>query len=153
MAKFVFKLQTLLKHRQMLEDRAQQELAKTLRRRMILEGQLRQMQESIRDSRHQLADSLVGRVDLGQTTRFAQFSGQLRLRAQQHVMEMAKLEKEVQARREALVRATQARRAVELLRDKQFAQWQQSEQQRESAVFDELATQQYLRLRAMEAGV
>lgn len=150
MARFSFRLETVLKQRITIEDQRQRDLAQVMRERMILEGQLRQMQQTITDSRQQLADGLVGQVDLGGVSNFARYSAQARLRAQAIVARLAGIEKRVAAARQLLVEAMRDRKAMEILRDREYARWQRSEAQREAAELDEVGTQAYLRQVAYE---
>lgn len=144
MAKFTFRFQTVLKHRQRIEQDCQRELARLLRLRMILLDQLRQMQQGIRQSKQELAGSLLGRVDLDQITQFARYSSQLSYRAQEFLLRLAGVEKEIEAARQRLIKATAARKALELLRDRHLAQWQQDQDRREIAELDELAARPFL---------
>jgi len=146
---FIFKLETLLRHRRMIEDERQRELAKCMRHRMILLDQLRQMQTTIQTSRHDLAGSLVGKVDLEQVGRFAHYSLQVRQRAQGIVQQTALIERQINAARERLIEATRARKALELLRDKQERAWRQQQERRDAAAMDEMAVQAYARRMAV----
>lgn len=146
---FIFKLETLLRHRRMIEDERQRELARSMRHRMILLDQLRQMQTTIQSSRHDLAGSLVGKVDLEQVGRFAHYSLQVRQRAQGIVGQMALIERQINTARERLIEATRARKALELLRDKQERAWRQQQDRRDAAAMDEMAVQAYARRMAV----
>lgn len=145
MARFKFRYQTLFDHRQAIEEQRQRELAQQLRGRMILENQLRQMQDTIRESKRQLGHGLVGKVDLEAISRFAGFSGHTSLRAQQLVIKIAEFEKRVDAARAALQEAMRQRKALELLRDKHREAWLREQALREAMELDEIATQQYTR--------
>ncbi len=145
MAKFVFKFQSVLRHRERVEDERQRELAQHLRMRMILMSQLQNMQQDIRTSKQNLAGSLVGRVDLDQVGQFARFAGQSTQRAQQLVSKLAVVEKQVEQARMQLLAATAQRKAMELLRDRHYEQWRSTLDRREIAQLDELATQAHAR--------
>src|SRR5688500_16545795 len=116
MPKFRFALDNVLRYRGSLEEEAQRDLAKTLRHRMILQDQLRQMQQTIQASRGELTQGLIGRVDLILTAQFARYSAQVAERAQGIVTRLALAEKQVAAAREKLLAATRDRKALELLR-------------------------------------
>lgn len=152
MAKFVFQFEAVLRHRQHLEDQRQRELAQHMRGRMILQEQLRGMQQTIRESKRELGAGLVGRVDLDSISLFARYSGHTAVRAQQLVRKLAEVEKQIDASRGALLEATRQRKAMELLRDRQLAAWREERDRREAAELDELATQRYTR-RLMLEGV
>lgn len=152
MAGFKFRLEMVLQQRRLVEDERQRDLAKLLRQRMILHDQLRAMQQNIRVSKAALSDGLVGVVDMDRVATFARYSGQVAARAQGLVMRLAELEKQVKAAQERLLEAVRARRALELLRERQWLAWQQQEERREVARADEMTVQRYARVLA-ETGV
>jgi flagellar FliJ protein len=152
MAHFVFRFETLLEQRQRVEDDRQRDLARLLRQRMILESELTRMQQTITQSKHLLADSLVGKVNLDLVANFTRYSGQATQRARQIVVKLAAMQNQVQASRQRLLDATRARRALELLRDRHFQQWKRQEQRRETRRLDELTSQRYARDLMAEAG-
>jgi len=145
MAKFVFKLEVLLRQRKIQEDEKQRKLAQILRHRMIFHNELRTMQQTITQSKQELTDGLVGKVDLSRVSQFARYSGQTRQRAQTLVFRMAELEKYISVAQNDLIEATRARKALELLRDKQFDVWKKQMSKREARQLDEVAVQTYVR--------
>jgi len=145
MAKFRFRFETLLAHRRRIEDQRQRDLAKHLRTRMILVDQIRDMQETIRQSKQEMTDGLVGHVDLTRVGQFARYSGHAAARARQIVVRLASLEKQIEQARQALVEATRQRKALEKLREKHEAQWQYEQNRRETNELDELAVTRYAR--------
>ncbi|MAG17751.1 MAG: flagellar export protein FliJ [Phycisphaerae bacterium] len=152
MAGFRFKLDPVLKHRGMIENQCQHNLAKLMRQRHIMHTQLRQMQETISRSKHQLASALVGRVDVNQIHQFSRHSGPVVLREQKIVIALAQLEVRIDAARQALLDATRNRKALQLLRDKEFRLWRRLTNVRDVARVDEITSQRYARELA-EAGL
>jgi len=152
MPKFRFKFQTLLAHHRRVEDQRQRDLAQHLRSRMIFQDQIRDMQDTIRDSKLSMTDGLVGKVDLNRVGQFARYSGHAAQRARQIVVKLAAVEKQVEASRQSLLEATKQRKALELLRDKHEAQWRYEQDRRETNELDELASTRYAR-RLMIGGV
>ena len=142
---FTFRYETLLKHRRLLEDKAQRQLAEQVRTRMILTDQLTQMQQDIGRSKGDLGTALVGRVDLSRVGDFTRFNAQATVRGRQLVQRLAQLQTREDAARQHLLDATRQRKALELLRDKDHAQWQADQERREVAELDELASQAYTR--------
>lgn len=145
MAKFVFRFEALLKHRQHIEDQRQRELAQQMRGRMILQDQLRTMQDTIRSNKRELGSALVGRVDVESIAQFARFTGHTTIRAQQIVRRLAEFEKHIEAARQNLLAATRQRKALELLRDRQLEEWRREQTRREALELDEIANQRYAR--------
>jgi len=141
MPTFRFQFESVLRHRQMIEDQAQRKLADLLARRGEMVDELSQMQGDISTSKRQLASGLVGKVDVQQIGRFANYSGQVTLRAQTLVRQVAAFDRQVEEARGELLKATQNRRALELLREKHHRKWQQQQERRETAELDEVAMQ------------
>lgn len=145
MARFIFQLEPLLKHRQMIEDQAQRALAMGMRQRMILENELRRHQETIRDDKQLMGQSLMGQVDVPRIRQHAMHVGQVAVRAQEIGFRMVELHHRIEQARGELVQAMQQRKAVELLRDKQLRRWKREQNRRETSQLDELATQLHVR--------
>ncbi len=143
MAKFQFRFQTLLAHHRREEDQRQRELAQHLRTRMIFHDQIRDMQDTIRDSKQAMADGLVGKVDLTRVGQFARYSGHASQRARQIVHRLAGVEKQIDQARQTLLDATKQRKSLELLRENHETQWRYEQNRRETNEMDELATTRY----------
>ena len=65
MSKFKFQFESVWVQRRAEEEKCQRHLAKVLRQRMILRDQLRQMQQTITQSKQDLTDGLTGNGRLG----------------------------------------------------------------------------------------
>jgi flagellar FliJ protein len=120
MAKYTFRLQTLLKLRDSLRDERRQALARAyrqeeilLRRRRQIEDELGQLHDATREA------AGPGQVDLGQLLDARRYEGILRGRAQLAEQEQKALSGEIARRREALVQADREVRVLESLRDRQ----------------------------------
>ena len=144
-AKFRFPLQSVLDHRQRIENQRRRELAEVEARRQACYDSLRSMQQSILGARHGLGSGLRGRVDMAQVSGFARYSMEARAEAQQIVQRLAVIERDVERAREQLADAARQRKALELLRDKQLAEWHQRQDRREAAELDEIGMQLYVR--------
>ena len=143
MPRFVFRYETLLGHRRQLEDQRQRELATQVRSQMIYTDQLRAMQQDITRSKQDLGQALVGKVDLSQVGGFTRFNHESTVRGRQLVTKLAQMEKHVEAARRKLLEATQQRKALELLRERDEKQWRLEQDRRETAALDDLANQSY----------
>jgi len=151
MAVFKFKYQTLLDHRRTVEDQRQRELAMQMRHRMILQTQIRSMQQSISESKRQLGGALVGQVDLTSISQFARFNGQTTRRANAIVRELAVAEQRIEGARQKLLVASRDRKAMEILFDRHRDQWRLEQDRRETEQLDDLALQAHMRRAAVEA--
>lgn len=145
MARFEFKLEPLLRQRKAVEDQCQRDLAKIMRQRMILQNQLRSIQQTITQSKRDLSHGLIGRVDLDQIAQFSRYSGQVTQRAHALVIKLAAVEKMIDKARAQLTQAMRDRQALQLLRDRRYEQWRLRQQRLESAQLDEMAVQRYAR--------
>jgi flagellar protein FliJ len=150
MAQFRFQLETVLRHRRVVEDQRQRELAQGLRQRMILHDQLRLMQQTITQSKRDLGTGLTGKVNMDQVASFARYNSQVTQRAQAIVVRLVAVEKQIDAARLRLLEASKARKALELLRDRHMQLWQQEQERLETAILDELAVQGFNRQQAAE---
>ncbi len=151
MAGFQFKLEPVLKHRQMIEDQNQREMAQLLRRQLILQTQLRNLQQTITDDKRSIADALVGNVDVTQIRRHGIHSNQLTLRIQMIAVELLKLNQQIDIAQNILIDAMKSRKAVEILREKQLKRWQSERQRRQISQIDEFTTQAYIRRHSRHA--
>lgn len=151
MAGFRFRLESVLRHRHRLEDICQRDLAKTLRKRMILENQLRQMQTTIIESKRQLGTALTGQVELSRIAQFASYGGQVTQRAHGLVRTLAQLEDQITQARQRLVEAMRDRKAIEILRERHYQQWLRIQDRRQTVEMDDLALQAHGRRLIAEA--
>ncbi len=151
MATFRFKYEAVLRQRQAIEDECQRELAKHLRHSSIIRNQFTRMQQTVRDSKQQLSDGLVGSVDVERIREFARYSGQVTVQAQQAVTQLSQIERRIQKARADLTEAMRQRKAMEMLRDKHYKQWVAEQNRRETIELDELAVQRYARGLSMES--
>ena len=143
MAAFQFKLDPVLRHRRIVEDERQRELARLLRERMILETQLRSTQESIGEDKRHMSGALSGRVDVERVRAHAAYAGQAAMQARQIAVKLVALHRQAEQARAALLDAARGRKAVERLREKQHRRWAERLRRRETAELDEMATQGY----------
>ncbi len=139
MPRFTFRYAVPLRQAVTHEQACQRQLAELLRAKLIFEGQLRQMQQTISDAKHQLGERLTGSVDLKAVGEVARFAGDSTIRGREIVQRLAELERRISAARQTLLEATQRRRSFELLRDRDERAWKKQQQRKESAVLDEVA--------------
>ena len=145
MATFHFNLQAELDKRRSVEDAAQQGLAKVLRENLILQTQLSEMRESVYSDRARLAGALAGAVNVQQIQRHATHAGQVQLRSGQMVTRIAELDQQAAAARSRLAEASKRRKAIERLRDKQWAKWRAGQQRRQASELEDLITIAHVR--------
>lgn len=157
MARFIFELAAVLKHRLAVERERQLVVASVEGERQRLEAQIRGYQAEIVREKEELRDQLMRErvagegVGIGAGTpvdlrgvRFQAAAG-LRLvaKAQHSVIQLAGVHKRLDAARLELLRATTKRKAVETLRDRRYDAWRQEQARKEAAAMDELAVTRY----------
>lgn len=145
MAAFQFKFETVLTHRRRQEDERQRELAQYLRQKLIIESQLRSLQQTITDDKSRMTDALTGRVDVDRIRQHANHAAQATGRAQQIAVKLLALHRQIERSRSVLLRAVKQRKAIELLRERHLRRWQREQDRRETAELDDLSTQAYTR--------
>jgi flagellar FliJ protein len=140
MAKFVFRLEPLLKARRRAEETEQRAVAELDRQRMALEDVLRGYQQNISHGKESLRGSLAGTLDMRFLRLEAGSALHLVRKAQQVVLQLAGLGQRLEAARAKLIEATKRRRALELLKERRFEQWKRKLDKAEDAQIDELVT-------------
>lgn len=145
MPRFVFKLEPLLKQRKQIEDQAQQALAGLLREKREIEGQLHRQQQLIADDKRTMSDALTGKVDLTRIRGHATQVNRATLAAQRSAFQLLELNRRIEQARAKLAEAIRQRKAIEVLRERQWEQWKREQARRETAALDELAVQRHAR--------
>ena len=145
MAVFRFRLQPVLDQRLRDERERQRAVAELESMRLELEDRIRADARSIRAEKDELRDRLsaakslgTGGVDLGGVRMQANASLHMVARTQQRVLQLAGLHKRIDRARLELLDATTRRRAVELLKERRYAEWKASADRRESAETDDI---------------
>jgi flagellar FliJ protein len=138
LAKFRFKLQAVLDHREMVEQERQRAVASLERERARLENVIRDCQRSIVAEKAGLRAGLRA-GDFAAARRQSAAATHFDVVAQRTVLELAGLHKRLQIARASLLEAAKARKAVELLRERHLEAWRAEQNRREAATIDELA--------------
>lgn len=139
MARFRFKLEAVLKMRRHVEQEKQRQLAELHRERIALEDVLRLHQQQIDASRGSMREDLVGKINPWELGSHTAATLRLMAKAQGLAVELAGVHQRIEAARQELLEAKREVRAIELLREKRFAQWKAALDQAESNMLDELA--------------
>jgi len=146
MAKFQFRLESLLKLRQANRQRRRLELAEAFHAEQVLENQAQQLAQDIREVvlRSRVSAS-PGHVDVDQLRDTHRY--RLVLDAQHAVLKqrMEQVAAEVHKRRAALAEAEKEVRVLEKLRERQLSEHTAGELHRELMELDEVAVRQWNR--------
>ncbi|MHC4946881.1 MAG: flagellar FliJ family protein [Planctomycetota bacterium] len=139
MARFVFRLQAVLRQREIAEQLAARRVAEVEAERRRLEQRVRRGQHHIAEGRRMLRGRLTGRLDLDEIRRHGTAAVQSMRGTQRAVVELAGVHRRLEAARGELVEARRRRRVVEILRDRQLERWRKRIAKAEAEALDELA--------------
>jgi flagellar export protein FliJ len=133
MSKFRFNLETLLRHRTLVERQKQVELARVAGEIAQLKSQLADATAAARETAAQISRNPSGVREhqpfiIAMTTRAAALRRRLAACEAQHVLAHA-----------AFADAAKERKAIEMLREKQFAEWRKKQETQEQSEIDDAA--------------
>jgi len=139
--KFAFRLEPVLEMRRRAEEERQRVVALLERERLEVEEKLRAVQRSIEAARQEQREMLSagGPVAVHGVRLQAGAAMAAMGRAHHLALELAGVMKRLESARGELLRAAAARKAVELLRERQLEQWRQEMGRREIADLDDIA--------------
>lgn len=138
---FVFRLQPVLEMRQREEREHQRSVAELERERVGIEEELRSCQQKVAFERSDLRDRLMGDgIDVSGARWQAHASIDAMRRTKHAALRLAGVLSRVELARRSLMDATSRRRAVELLRDRQYEEWKALQQKRERLELDEIGS-------------
>jgi len=141
--KFKFSLASVLNHREVLQRNAEIALGKEVQKQTALETELKNLFEEYKG----LVETRGG-ISTNSAENFLHFIGYANRLKQLSTMKKVEIEKqkqEVEKARTELVKKTQDKKALEVLRDSQRAAFKLAEKRAEAKLTDEAATQRFLR--------
>jgi len=151
MPRFRFNLQPVLELREREEREKQIVFAGFERERVELENRIRACQTMMDDEKRALRDALgaSGSVDLQSVKMQAGATLGHHLDAHRAVLELAGVYSKIEGARAELIKASAARKAVELLRERAYEAFKQELNAREANELDELAVMRHARTKEM----
>ena len=142
MAKFVFKLEAVLRQRKHVEGEKQRALALIQSQMTVLQNELRLLNETVQTSTNDLRDNrLTGRLDLHFLAAHRRFTLATQRKAMNLVQKMALVQRSVDEAQQALLEAVKQRKAIEKLREKHHQRWAEEIARKEAAQLDEVSMQ------------
>jgi flagellar FliJ protein len=142
MAKFVFQLDGVLRHRENIEHQRKRELAVVQGQMTALDNQLRSLDSSVRASEDDLRNNrLVGKLDLPFLAAHRRYAFAMQRKAMGIAEKMAALQVHVERAKRNLAEASKQRKILEKLREKLYARWREAIERRDVAEMDEIAMQ------------
>jgi flagellar FliJ protein len=142
MARFVFKLEGVLRQRLYAERERQRALA-VLRQQMTdLQNALRALNGSVQTANDDIrANHLTGKLDMNFLAAHRRYLVAVQRQGMELAQRMALLQRQVDEARQALAEAAMQRKIIEKLREKQLERWKADQSRRETADLDEIAMQ------------
>jgi flagellar FliJ protein len=149
MPRFQFRLQTVLKLREADRRQRRLELAQAYHAERLLEEQIDRLaaEEDEMRRRCQVAAG-PGRVDVNQLLDVHRYVLVLKARSQLLLDQRARLQKEIERRRLALVEADREVRVLEKLRERQLEQHRETESRQQVRQIDEVAQRSARRVKS-----
>ncbi|MEO1583358.1 MAG: flagellar FliJ family protein [Planctomycetota bacterium] len=140
MARFRFRLQPVLRQRELAEQDVRVKVADVEQVRIELEDRLRKQQQRIEHEEETLNAMTSGRHVAAETLRLQGVAAAAaRAEAQRLAVELAGVLKRLEAARSKLAERAAERRSIELLRDRQAAAFRREQDRIETATLDDLA--------------
>jgi flagellar export protein FliJ len=140
MAKFEFRLATLLRLREATRDERRSELAQACQAERILEDQRRRIAKHLRESARRTREACApGPLDLDRLLEARRYELVLRSQQRQVEQQCEAVQAEVQRRRDAVVEANRQVRVLESLREKQLQRHHREQNRLEIKQLDEVA--------------
>ncbi|MEE8452617.1 MAG: flagellar export protein FliJ [Thermoguttaceae bacterium] len=141
MAKFKFRLATLLRLREATRDQRRAELAEAYHADDVLQQQIRDIDEALIDLLDQCREAAgPGVIDIDRLVAAGRYELTLRVRQKELAGQRERVTAEVERRRQALVEANREVRVLEKLRENQAKRHREEESRQEIKRMDEVAT-------------
>lgn len=142
MAKFVFKLEGVLRQRKQIEQEQQRQLALKLKAMVELQQELQQLQSSLETANQDMRQNrLVGRLDMGFLAAHRRFLTGMQRQAIGIVQKLALAQRAVDEARAELAEAAKGRKIIEKLRERQLERWRAEQAAKEQAEMNEIGMQ------------
>jgi flagellar export protein FliJ len=143
MAQFKFRLDTVLRQRELEETVAQSAVAEARRKVVAIEEELRDLQGQSDAAAQWMSAGrhLQGPINLQTLAAHRRYLNSVATVGGDKVRRLALAQRDVETARQRLAEAARRRKAIETLRDKQEQQWRTDRRRREDAAADEAATQ------------
>jgi flagellar FliJ protein len=153
LARFVFKLDGVLRHRERIEQDRQRNLAFVHSEMVKLQGELRSFNAEAQRNIAAVRTHLVGKLDMAYLAAHRRYMLGMQRKVHDLAQRMAAQQQKVDEARRALTEATKQKKILEKLRERQQQRWLVEQNRREAGALDELTTQFSYQQLAVEAEV
>ncbi len=134
-----FKLQTVLNHRQRLENLAQQKLADSLRRDSALQHQVASQRATLNKLQQELTHHQQAGITVQDLQLYRLSINRQRKDLHALIEQADKLHREVKSNRQLLAEAAQEKKLLENLKEKKETEQKYQDNRQESATLDDIA--------------
>lgn len=142
MARFVFQLEGVLRHRRNVELERQRDVAKVQAQMTALDAQLRALDAEVTAATDDVRQNrLVGKIDLQFLAAHRRYQAATQRKAMEIVERMGAVQVQLNEARGRLAEAAKERKVIEKLRERQEEAWRAELRRKEAAVTDEIAMQ------------
>lgn len=145
MAKFKFKLETVLKVKIRVEELRKKELQLAQSQRDQAYKQLQQRQTEVSQTLNNFREDLMQRIDVRQAVNYDRFLQWLNKQVELAMAHLEQCELQVTEARNKLVEAAKEKQILEKLKEKAYEAFKLEEQRLENQFLDELGTGSYIR--------
>jgi len=141
--KFVFRLETLLQHRQSLEERERTKFSRVRGELLAEQANLQQLQTKHQETRSDLASKKTGDCDGGEIDLCYRFLNRLDREIVQSTRRLVQLQMQVEKQKQSMIEASRDRKMIENLREKREKEFQVALEQGERKAVDEIVVTRF----------
>jgi flagellar protein FliJ len=142
MARFVFKLDAVLRHRKMIEEQRQRELGAVQTVLAEMQAQLRAIDETTKGVSDDVRNNrLTGKLDMTFIAAHRRYVMAMQRKAVEIAQRMAAQQQLVDAARKNLAEAAKQRKIIEKLRERQHERWKSEQSRKEQEQLNEVNMQ------------
>lgn len=151
--RFVFRLQTVLEVKIKAEDEEKRKLAELIAWQKQEEAVLVQMEQDLLSNQNRIKDAQrTGKyLEVDELKRISYWIEKLKKDIIAQKAKLVEIARRIEAQREALIKAAQERKTLEMLKEQHYNEYMAEIEEEERKLLDELATLKYARDAAMAA--
>jgi flagellar protein FliJ len=142
MSKFVFNLESVLRHRTFAEQERMRDLAVAQAEMTRLQNELKALNESMQASAQDMkANHLTGSLDVNYLAAHRRYTVATQRRGMMLVQEMGRQQRKVDEAQRLLAEAAKERKILEKLKERHLERWKAEQSRRDLADADEVGAQ------------
>jgi flagellar FliJ protein len=142
MPRFVFNLESVLRHRVQAEQERMREVAVVQAEMTRLQNELKALNDAMKASSQEMkANHLTGPLDVGYLAAHRRYTVAMQRGGLALVQEMARQQRKVDDAQRLLAEAAKDRKVMEKLKERQYERWKAEVERKETAQADEVAMQ------------